>query len=450
MASLELRNKTFRVVFMHAGKKYGYSLDTPDRQTAEALAGGVEKTLMLIGQGALSVPEGADVIEFVKYGGKPPEPKPAQAGQPARDEPVKLGAFKERYLEARSGGSMEANSLATARMHLGHFERTLGDSFDLRKLTLADLQAHLGKRRKNGNPRRKTARDRPTSAATLRLEVSTLRAAWNWAVLNGLVQGAFPAKGLQYPKADEQPPFMTWEEVERRIRAGGDPAELWDCLYLRKEEIGHLLAHVKEKATAPWLYPMVATAAYTGARRSELLRMEAADVDFEAATVLVREKKRSRKQRTTRHVSLAPALAEVLREWLAVHPGGKYLFCQAGMVARSKKRSQTTGHKGERTRESSLKGRLATVRKRSEQAAVAVTRDEAHDHLKRTLAGSKWDVLRGYHVLRHSFISCLAAAGVDQRIIDDFVGHCSEEQRRRYRHLVPDLKQKAMVGVFGG
>jgi integrase len=80
---------------------------------------------------------------------------------------------------------------------------------------------------------------------------------------------------------------------------------------------------------------------------------------------------------------------------------------------------------------------------------AALTRNEAHDHFKRTLAGSKWEVLRGFHILRHSFISCLAAAGVDQRIIDEFVGHQTDEQRRRYRHLVPDVKQKAIAGVFG-
>src|SRR5205823_5932178 len=97
-------------------------------------------------------------------------------------------------------------------------------------------------------------------------------------------------------------------------------------------------------------------------------------------------------------------------------------FRQAGVVGRSRKRSRTTGHRGEKTRESSLRGRMATVRKRGEQEAAAVTRDEAHDHLKRTLAGSKWQALKGYHVLRHSFISCLAADGVDQRVIDDFVG----------------------------
>jgi hypothetical protein len=37
---------------------------------------------------------------------------------------------------------------------------------------------------------------------------------------------------------------------------------------------------------------------------------------------------------------------------------------------------------------------------------------------------------------------------VDQRILDDFVGHRTEEQRRRYRHLYPDAKQKAIAEAF--
>src|SRR5262249_40666926 len=119
----------------------------------------------------------------------------------------------------------------------------------------------------------------------------------------------------------------------------------------------------------------------------------------------------SRKQRTTRHVALTPFLKGVLQEWLADHPGGRFLFCQDDLVARSKKRSRTTGHKGEKTRATSLKGRLATVRKRERAGVLPLTKDEAHDHFQRTLAGSKWAVLRGFHVLRHSFISCLAAAG---------------------------------------
>jgi integrase len=51
-------------------------------------------------------------------------------------------------------------------------------------------------------------------------------------------------------------------------------------------------------------------------------------------------------------------------------------------------------------------------------------------------------------VFRHSFISALASKGVDQRIIDDLVGHCTEQQRRRYRHLYPNVKEEAVLSVF--
>src|SRR5262249_26294574 len=156
-----------------------------------------------------------------------------------------------------------------------------------------------------------------------------------------------------------------------------------------------------------------------------------------------------RKQRTTRRVPLTPFLAGVLKGWLAVHPGGPALFCQGGAVGRSRKRSRTTGHKGEKTRASSLKGRLAAVRKREVPAASALTRDEAHDHLKRTLAGSKWEVVPGWHCLRHSFISACASKAVDQRLIDEWTGHSTEEQRKRYRHLYPSTQQEAIATVFG-
>src|SRR3712207_8603670 len=57
--------------------------------------------------------------------------------------------------------------------------------------------------------------------------------------------------------------------------------------------------------------------------------------------------------------------------------------------------------------------------------------------------------LTGYHVLRHSFVSNCAAAGVDQRLIDAWVGHTTEEMRRRYRHLIPSVEQQAIRSVFG-
>ena len=78
---------------------------------------------------------------------------------------------------------------------------------------------------------------------------------------------------------------MTWQEIERRIHAGSltdkQQAELWNALFLTLPEIDELLAHVRSVARQPWIYPMFVFAAHTGARRSEMLRAEVADVDFE-------------------------------------------------------------------------------------------------------------------------------------------------------------------------
>jgi integrase len=61
----------------------------------------------------------------------------------------------------------------------------------------------------------------------------------------------------------------------------------------------------------------------------------------------------------------------------------------------------------------------------------------------RAIRRSKWAVLPGWHCLRHSFISNCAAWGVDQRLIDHWVGHTTEAMRRRYSHLLPAVSQAA-------
>src|SRR5262249_20682996 len=155
-------------------------------------------------------------------------------------------------------------------------------------------------------------------------------------------------------------------------------------------------------------------------------------------------------KRTTRRVPLSPHLVSVIKEYLSAHPGGQFLFCQGEEAFRSRTRRRTTGHKGEKSRSSTLTGRLSGASEGERPGLGPLTRDEAHDHLKRTVKGSKWEVLRGWHVFRHSFCSILAMKGCDQRVIDEFVGHQTEEQQRRYRHLAPDVKRQAIVSAFGG
>lgn len=90
---------------------------------------------------------------------------------------------------------------------------------------------------------------------------------------------------------------------------------------------------------------------------------------------------------------MTPLLKELLASWLKERGRGKTLFCKSN-------------------------GKPIAPR-------------EAHHYFRRALRLCPWKGLKGWHVFRHSFISALASRGVDQRIIDDIVGHQTEQQRRR-------------------
>jgi integrase len=414
MATVEQRHDRFRLIFYFRGRRYAASLKTTKRQEADDAAGAVERTLQLIEQRLIAIPDGADFVTFVLSGGRlSDEPRPPSVRT--------LAELKGAYLQAHGLGAMEKNSLDTITTHLAHVVETLGAQFPVQSLELSHLQQHVERRaRQRGFFRR------PLSAVTLRKEVASFRACWNWGAEAGLVHGRFPGRGLRYPKTAEKPPFQTWEEIQRQVARGGlsevEQKELWDCLYLTLPQVEEFLDFARANARHGFLYPMVVTAAHTGVRRGELLAARVDDVDFAGGTVVVREKKRVRGQRSFRRVPLSPALERVLRAWVAGHPGGQHLFCHRLAVPRSKKRRAECG---------------------------PLTRNEANDHFRRLVAGSRWAVLRGWHVLRHSFVSNCASRGVDQRMIDEWAGHQTEAMRKRYRHLVPSQQRQALRSVFG-
>jgi len=406
----------FKVCFRWGKNKIKRTIKTSNRRDAEAATVRLEENITLVERGRLTLPADADIATFLLSDGKLiANPK----DEPAKDV-LALGKMCDQYIEVHSHGAMEDNSLDTVRLHLRHFVKSLGGSFHIQSLTLDHLQQHVDRRS------RKKYRGRPLSPITLRKEVATFRACWNWGAHAGKVVGPFPYRGLKYPKTTEKPAFQTWEEIERQIARGGlkteDERDLWDCLYLNLTQVDELLRFVRDKARHNFVYPMFAFAAQTGARRSEIIRCRIADLDLDGKTVVLHEKKRAKGKCTTRRVPLSPFLLRVLQDWLLHHPGGLYLFCQTTHVCRSKT------HRS---------------------APTPITRDEAHDHFQRTLADSKWAKLRGWHALRHSFASNCAASSLDQRMIDEWMGHQTEEMVRRYRHLFPSKQREAICLVFG-
>jgi integrase len=437
MAGLQSRSGRWRVIFWYYGKQHSFWVGQVKENEARRVAAKVDYWLMRLKQNLVQLPPGCTVVTFVQHDGKPPEHQTAEETRELTLEGLRQAYFQSQKIK------LEETTTDGIGLHFNHLARILGPKQIIPALTRADLQAYADKRasewidpeiyrrkrrekaalakpkrkyvRKNAPPKPPEKPERPKrhpSSGTIKKEIISLRTAWNWARKQLGLKPGFPGADLDYAKTEEALPYMTWEEAEQRIAAGDDPEKVWESVYLRTGEIAELLEWVKTRPVSPWVYPIFCFATHTGARRSEIVRALASDVDLSGGVVTIREKKRDKRKLTTRRVPLTPFLKEILTGWMANRAKGATLFC-----------------KGD---------------------GKAITPREALNYFQRALRVSQWRVLKGLHVFRHSFISALASKGVDQRIIDDLVGHCTEQQRRRYRHLYPDVKQKAIVDVFGG
>lgn len=416
MASIEKRGEAFRIVFRHGGIKYARSLATSDERTARSSLVRLEDNLHRLAIGTLAVPTGTDLVDFLLTDGRAPvKSTVARSVEPST---LSLAALFAEYFGKLPDGNLESNTISSMKIHQGQLERHFGKAYLIDGLTLNDLQAYVEKRSRD--PGRN---GRKVTPVTIKKAIVTLRTVWNWGRQHGLTTKPFPSKGLRYPKGTEKPPFMTFAEVESRVKKASpaEQADLWECVFLSLKEIEELLKDIKGLTRHRFLYPMFVFAAHTGARRSEMIRSKLHDLDFERNLITIHERKKSHDKRTTRQVPMSPLLQATLKEWLVEHPGGDFTFTPGLHVFRSKK---------------------------DRSKCIPLTIHEAHHHLRNCLEGTKWEKLHGWHVFRHSFCSNCAAKGIDQRIINAWVGHLSDDMVRRYRHLLPDQNHAAIQSVF--
>lgn len=301
-----------------------------------------------------------------------------------------------------------------------HLRRVLGANRRLDTIGLTVLQEYVDCR-----ALAKGLRNRTLSATTIKKEIASISMIWNWALNHGYVDSLLIKKGLRFPKTADKPPFQTVGEIERKIArgdlSGAEQADLWDSAFLTLPEIDGLLSIVQEHAIHPFISPMFVFAAHTGARRSEILRSRLEDIDFEGQRVFLRERKKDRGRHTLRSVPMSPLLCAALKAWLSKHQGGPFTFRVASVIAKSSK---------------------------DRSVAAPISGDEALHHFETVLLGTKWTNIRGWHIFRHSFCSNCAAKGIDQRMINAWVGHQTDEMVRRYRHLLPNQEHSAIISVF--
>lgn len=398
-------NGVWKIGFRWEGKLHKRSLKTTDEARANGLKERASANLFDLEQGRLQVPPGADLLTFLLTDGKKSERKVPSV------KPLTLTGLFDAYEAVLPSGAKSQNTLNTEQVHRKHILRVLGEHTPAASLALNDLQRYVNERSKE-----KGRRGRTVGAVTIKKEIGTLSSIWSWAKDTGLVKTDVSTKGLLLPKTSEKEPFQTRKQIEQKIARGGlskaEVADLWASLYLERDEIDQVLAQVKKKARATWVHPMFVFVACTGARRSEALRCRIEDFDFESGLLKIREKKRDKGNRTFRHVPISALLAQAMKEWLANHPGGQLVFCE----------------------------------KPNEKPSLNMT----NHHFHWALEESDWlDKLAGWHIFRHSFASICARKRVDQRMIDQWMGHQTEAMRKRYQHLFPDDEQEQMTLVFG-
>jgi hypothetical protein len=204
----------FNLCFRWHGKKLRRTLKTTQKKEAESILHRFDENVVLLERGRLELPEGGDILTFLLSDGKlsgVPAPEPT-----LRPAPPTLQEISGKYLATLGNGTIESNSLATVRLHLNHFLRKLGETFQLDTLSTPVLQDYV-----NTRARRKGKKKIPLSPVTLRKEIASLRACWNWAAHSSLLTGQFPNRGLRFPKCEEKPPFQTREAIERIVARGG-------------------------------------------------------------------------------------------------------------------------------------------------------------------------------------------------------------------------------------
>lgn len=393
-------NGIFHCKVRFDGVEYKRTLKTRDQEEARRLSAEVEATKVRVMRGYCTIPEGVSVPDYLFAFGRVTE------GGSVRPKRVLLSSVADQFFATMPPGMLEDDTLLVMRVHQTHLLNQFGKRCDLTGLQKSDIQKYVNKRASD-----KGRRGRPVVARTIIHELSTLRSIWGWCISEGLLKRPYPGRGLRFPKSHEMPPFQTMAEIEPQLVGlpESEQRDLWASVYLTKAELEEFIATVSDNRGPCCALAMVATAAHTGMRRAELIR--ATLPDLKDGWITIRERKRQKGRRTTRRVPLSELLRGVLEQWLGVHPGGPHLFCRA--------------------------------------SGVQLTRDAAHHQWKYATKGTKWEVLPGFHCLRHSFISNLASDGVDQRTIDGFVGHTTEAMRQRYRHILPDVSRRAIQGSFG-
>jgi integrase len=202
---------------------------------------------------------------------------------------------------------------------------------------------------------------------------------------------------------------VKWDMMERSPFDRGEGLFYRDTLKRERALTGDEVKRLID-ACPPYLKPIVATAVYTGLRKSDVLCLRWKDIDLERGIIQVVETKTEK----TRNIVLNSDMITLLKN-LPVR--GEYVF-------------------------PGKNGKPFMDVKRSFQTALKDAGIEQSEDRRQKIV---------FHTLRHTCISLLTERGADTTMVKNYVAHASEEMTKRYTHLSEEYARRTadiLNGLF--
>ena len=384
---------SYRLHFCYNGKQYR-RFYIKDESIANALQGEVNQAINLFRNGMITLPERMSLDDFIFAVARRPDPV-VEDPRPAMTRlSQQIAAYRQNLVPPIKAQS----TCKTERIHLAHLDKFIQVNGDC---SLAELNVGFFNAYKQFRYRQGIRTD------TVNKELGTFHALLQLAVENRDLDHNIISKVKRDKSQVPADRFRTSEEIVGLLARSEHytPQEIKEIKrfrYLAPQEIQEMI----ELARGKWFQPILITYAYTGMRRGELVKLQWADVDLTRGLLWIRSQKQSRRQREShRCVYLHEVLWQTLSQQKQRNPDSRWVFTNAA-------------------------GQQLSVHTLS-------------DLIQRLTRGTKFEGI-GYHTLRHSLASNMAAAGVDQRIIDRTLGHQTQAMRKRYQHLFPKQMRQAI------
>ena len=301
---------------------------------------------------------------------------------------------------------------AEGNLRTGRWARTLlEENFDflmdrgVQEISTLELEQWRMKQRRQGK----------SKAVTVNRKVGLLKAALNWGVKHGLLEGN-PIAAITPLREDDSEKKVRYlsDEERERLYAALDAREA----RLREERARHnqwlkergrpLLPDLKKAPFADYFKPMILLALNTGVRRNALFSLVWGDVDFERRVLTLRAA--TAKSGRSGYVPLNKTAMKVLTLW--------------------RKQNKASGENALVFPSPKGGGRMDNC-----NSAWAKLLKKAG------IVNFRW------HDMRHDFASRLVMAGVDLNTVRELLGHADLKMTLRYAHLAPRAKQRAVEAL---